>query len=189
MKLKIGISSCLLGAKCNFNGTDLLSPFIKSLESHPEIELIPFCPENSVFGSPRPNLRIIGGDGDDVLDGKAFVINENGLDVTELQIRGAQLFLEKLQSLNVKSAILMDGSPSCGSNVLLKEEGWPTGGFKRGMGVTAALLKRNGIDVFSSFDELKTSNFLSMVLENFEVKSGLRDLKDSPKFKGLLLGS
>jgi uncharacterized protein YbbK (DUF523 family) len=185
IKIKIGVSGCLLGAKCNFNGNDLLSKFVQELQSNDNMELIPFCPEDKVFGTPRPNLRIVGGDGFDVLDGKAFVIDENGKDVTALQINGANQFLNHLMSSKVKYAILMDGSPSCGSNVLLTEENWPAGGFKKGTGVAAALLKRNEIAVFSSFDELSISKFLSSIIENFSPKEGLKDLRDFAKFKHL----
>lgn len=185
MALKIGISSCLLGNKCNFDGNDLLSAFVKKLSENNQIEFVSFCPEDSVFGTPRPNLRIVGGDGNDVLDGKALVINQNNEDVTKIQIQGAHQFLQLLMAANVKHAILMDGSPSCGSNVLLKEESWPFGGFKRGSGVTAALLKRNGISVLSSFDELTISNFLKAQIREFQIEDGLKDLKDRPKFKHL----
>ncbi|MBC7419388.1 MAG: DUF523 domain-containing protein [Bdellovibrio sp.] len=184
-KIQIGVSSCLLGTKCNFNGTDLLSNFVKELQNNNHVTLVPFCPEDSVFGTPRPNLRIVGGDGFSVLDKTAVVINENGQDVTKEQIDGAHQFVSKLLASNIKYAILMDGSPSCGSNVLLKEEHWPAGGFKRGIGVTAALLKKSGITVFSSFDELTISNFLNSILKDFQSKVGLKDLKDFPKFKAL----
>ena len=66
--MKIGVSHCLIGANCNFNGKDLLSAFVKQLEDSEQIQLIPFCPEDSIFGTPRPNMRIVGGDGFDVLD-------------------------------------------------------------------------------------------------------------------------
>lgn len=182
-QIKIGVSGCLLGVKCNFNGTDLLSGFVKELHNNDQIELISFCPEDRVFGTPRPNLRIIGGDGFDVLDRKASVVNEHGQDVTALQIQGANQFLDRLVEAEIKYAILMEGSPSCGSNILLKEENWPTGGFKKGIGVTAALLRRNAIVVFSSFDELSISNFLNSVVENFPIKENLKNLKDFAKFK------
>ena len=184
-KVKIGVSACLLGTKCNFNGTDLLSPFIKELEAQGQIEFIAFCPEDSVFQTPRPNLRITNGDGFDVLDGRASVINELGQNVTSVQIEGAKQFLNYLKKEKIKYAILMDGSPSCGSNVLLKEENWPRGGFKRGVGVSTALLKRNEIIVLSSFDERLISHFLKSVVENFNPKQDLRDLRDLAKFKPL----
>ncbi len=184
-KVKIGVSACLLGSKCNFNGADLLSPFIKDLEAQNQVEFISFCPEDSVFQTPRPNLRIIDGDGFDVLEGKASVINDLGQNVTSKQIEGATQFLNYLNNAKVKHAILMDGSPSCGSNVLLKEESWPRGGFKRGVGVAAALLKKNGITVLSSFDECSISYFLKSINEKFKFKEDLKDLKDIPKFKAL----
>lgn len=185
MALKIGISSCLLGNKCNFDGNDLLSAFVKKLSENSQIEVVSFCPEDSVFGTPRPNLRIVGGNGDDVLDGKAKVINQIDEDVTQKQIEGAQLFLNHLKKLDVEYAILMDGSPSCGSNVLLNEEGWPRGGFKRGSGVAAALLRRNNIKVFSGFDERSISVFIKSLVSDIELDQELRDLKDFPKFKHL----
>ncbi len=187
MAIKIGISSCLLGNKCNFDGNDLLSAFVKKLSENSQIEVVPFCPEDSVFGTPRPNLRIVGGNGDDVLDGKAKVINQNDEDVTQKQIEGAHLFLNHLKNLGVEYTILMDGSPSCGSNVLLNEEVWPRGGFRRGLGVAAALLKRNNIKVFSSFDEQSISVFIKSLVSDIEFVQELRDLKDFPKFKHLFI--
>jgi uncharacterized protein YbbK (DUF523 family) len=185
LKTKIGVSACLLGKPVNFNGKDLLNNFVNALSQNVQIELVPFCPEDSVFGTPRPNLRIVGGDGFDVLDGNASVIDEKGRDVTIEQVAGARRFLNHLVEQEVKCAILMDGSPSCGSNVLLKEENWPTGGFKRGVGVTAALLRRNGIQVFSSFDLKSLSQFLQTTINGFEAQPDLIDLRENPKFKTL----
>jgi uncharacterized protein YbbK (DUF523 family) len=183
--MKIGVSACLLGRQCNFNGKDLLNHFVSTLSQNPEIEFVQFCPEDAVFGTPRPNLRIVGGDGFDVLDGKASVIDENNLDVTLHQVTGAHQFLNRLIEKEVKCAVLMDGSPSCGSNVLLKEENWPAGGFKRGVGVTAALLRRNGIQVFSSFDLKSLSQFLQTTINSFKAQNDLIDLSENPKFKTL----
>ena len=182
--MKLGVSHCLIGANCNFNGKDLLSAFVKQLEDFKQIQLIPFCPEDSIFGTPRPNMRIVGGDGFDVLDGRATVVDSSGKDVTENQIAGAEKFLALMKSQQVTAAILMDGSPSCGSNVLLKEENWPQGGFKRGYGVAAALLKKNGVTVLSSFDEKAIGEFLAEVTATAFSKD-LKNLSDSPKFKGL----
>jgi len=188
MSLKIGVSACLLGRTCNFNGKDLLSTFVQHLPQSVAVEFVPFCPEDSVFGTPRANLRIVGGDGFDVLDGRAKVFNEKNVDVTDRQIVGAQNLLAVLKNANVDCAILMDGSPSCGSNVILKEEAWPQGGFKRGAGVACVLLKRNGIQVFSSFDERAVVDFLNTKFPDTPIQGGFRDLKGSPKFKSLFEG-
>lgn len=73
MKTRIGVSACLLGRACNFNGKDLLSDFVRQLPEIAQVEFVSFCPEDSVLGTPRPNLRIVGGDGYDVLNGTAQV--------------------------------------------------------------------------------------------------------------------
>ena len=36
--MRVGVSGCLLGAKCNYDGNDLLSSFLKELEQIEEIE-------------------------------------------------------------------------------------------------------------------------------------------------------
>ena len=184
-KVKIGVSACLVGKKCNYNGEDIKSQFISGLQKKPSIEFVLYCPEEAIFGSPRPNLRIVGGDGEDVLIGAAKVINENEEDVTEQQIEGAQKFLKKLVAANVKYAILTEGSPSCGSSIILAETNWPSGGFKRGVGVAAALLKREGIKVLGSFNEKEIGEFLNDLVEDYNVPSGLVNLADFPKFEPL----
>lgn len=185
MKVKIGVSACLLGQKCNFNGQDLFNAFVDQISKSSEVEIIAFCPEDFIFGTPRANLRIVGGDGNDVLDGLAKVIDEHGNDVTQKQILGAKEFLERLQSQNVDLVFLMEGSPSCGVNVLLNENDWPRGGFKRGSGVAAALLKRNGIEVVGSFDEKSISEALQAKQISFHSNKSLMNLKDLPQFKML----
>ncbi len=185
MKMKVGVSACLLGRACNFNGKDLLSEFIRRLTELAPVEYVTFCPEDLEFGTPRPNLRIVGGDGYEVLDGKARVLNEMNEDVTERQVAGAVKFLDFLKSQEAHYAILMDGSPSCGSNILLKEENWPRGGFKKGVGVACALLRRNGITVFSSFDERSISEFIRSQFPATSISNAQPDLREMPKFKAL----
>ena len=56
------------------------------------------CPE--VLGglpTPRPSAEIIGGNGDDVLDGKAKVMTKDGEDVTEAFVSGAYKALEQIK--------------------------------------------------------------------------------------------
>lgn len=77
------------------------------------------------------------------------------------------------------------GSPSCASNVLLKEENWPRGGFKKGVGVACAVLRNNGLKVISSFDEKSICDFLKSIDEGFAIEGNHFDLRDNPKFKFL----
>jgi uncharacterized protein YbbK (DUF523 family) len=113
-----------------------------------EGKAIPVCPEQlGGLSTPRNPAEIVGGDGEDVLDGKARVMDRTGKDVTEAFIRGAYEALHLAKAVGAKEAILKEKSPSCGSCVIY--DGTFQGKKKAGMGVTAALFQRHGIRVYS----------------------------------------
>jgi uncharacterized protein YbbK (DUF523 family) len=140
------VSSCLAGLEVRYNGTHCLDKKIHQLIE--ENQAITVCPELlGGFTTPREPAEIVGGNGEDVLDGKAKVIEKSGGDVTELYIKGAYATLRKAQEVNATVVVLKEFSPSCGSLMIYNGE------FKGkkivGNGVTTALLKRNGIKVVS----------------------------------------
>jgi uncharacterized protein YbbK (DUF523 family) len=100
--------------------------------------------------TPRPSAEIQGGEGIDVLQGTANVVGIDGVNVSDYFCRGAQLALDKCIDENISLAILNESSPSCGSRSIY--DGNFNGEKKTGMGVTAALLKQNGIKVYSQHD-------------------------------------
>jgi len=106
------------------------------------------CPEILGGGGvPREPNEIVGGDGHDVLEGKARVITNSGKDCTEMFVLGAQKVLETAKMVEASVAILKERSPSCGSNIIYN--GKFAGNKITGRGVTAALLERAGIKVYS----------------------------------------
>jgi uncharacterized protein YbbK (DUF523 family) len=146
--IKIMVSSCLMGQKVRYNGSDLAicSQLLRDIQAR--VEIIPFCPEVSGgLATPRAPAEIIRGNGDEVLAGNSRVINSDDIDVTEDFIRGAELALQCCKQHDIRIALLTESSPSCGSNSIHNGE------FKGikipGKGVTAALLERHGIKVFS----------------------------------------
>ncbi|PKF50969.1 DUF523 domain-containing protein [Enterovibrio nigricans] len=155
------ISACLFGQKVRYNGSDLMLAQT-DLETLGEIaELIPFCPE--VAGgltTPRPPAEIFPANGEKVLDGSATIKTTDGNNVTRAFISGAQQALSLCQQHKIRYAILTESSPSCGSSLIYngKFEGEKT----EGQGVTTALLRQSGIQVFSQFtlealiEQLKT---------------------------------
>ncbi|MGM0791352.1 MAG: DUF523 domain-containing protein [Bacillota bacterium] len=139
------VSSCLAGLEVRYNGTHCLHEKIRQLID--QNKAVSICPE-LLGGFPvREPAEITGGDGGDVLDGTARVIEKSGRDVTELYINGAYAALKKAEELQVSTVVLKEFSPSCGSSVIYNGEF--TGGKVAGEGVTSALLKRNGIRVVS----------------------------------------
>ncbi|AIQ76065.1 MULTISPECIES: 2-thiouracil desulfurase family protein [Paenibacillus] len=140
------VSSCLAGMKVRYNGTDCLDEKIQKLLN--ENQAIAVCPELlGGFSTPREPAEIVGGDGEAVLAGTAKVVDRSGIDVTELYLKGAYITLEKAQEVSATMVVLKENSPSCGSTMIYNGE------FKgkkiAGNGVTAALLRKNGIEVTS----------------------------------------
>ena len=149
---KILISACLLGQPVRYDGRGKPLP-------HPAIErwrsegrLVTICPEMAGgMPVPRPPADIErGASGLDVLEGRARVLEETGGDVTAQFIAGAQKALAFAKANGCTHALLIDGSPSCGSVAIY--DGSFSGLKHPGNGVTAALLGKAGIAVFSPAD-------------------------------------
>ena len=146
---KVLISACLLGVKCRHNGRDSKSEEV--MQRVEGDELIPVCPEQlGGLSTPRPPAEIVGGDGADVLDGCASVITVEGEDKTGEFLGGAHQTLEIAKSQNATHAVLKSRSPSCGCGRIY--DGTFTGELGDGDGVTAALLRRHGIQVITEAD-------------------------------------
>ena len=139
-------SACLLGLKCRYDEKTKTNP--KLIELAKTETLIPVCPEQlGGQSTPRPNAEIKGGDGMNVLQGKAKVVESDGNDVTLNFICGAEEVLKIAKIFDIKEAILKQRSPSCGCGQIY--DGSFTGKIIKGDGVTTALLKKNGIKVIS----------------------------------------
>lgn len=140
------ISACLAGVACRYDGTDCEKSRLASLVEAGKAAFV--CPE--VLGglpTPREPAEIQGGNGDDVLAGKARVIAKSGKDVTAMFVEGAYKALELAQSMNASQIVLKENSPSCGSATIYS--GTFTGEKIAGTGVTAALLRKHGFTVLS----------------------------------------
>ena len=145
MKKKI-VSACFAGIPCRFDGKHRFIHEIQEMVQ--KGEAIPVCPEQlGGLPTPRNPAEIIGGDGVDVLDGKAKVVDCEGNDVTEHYLKGAYEALKIAKQMDAQEAILKEKSPSCGSCWIYNGEF--KGLKKRGEGVTTALLRRHGYKVRS----------------------------------------
>ena len=146
MDTAILVSACLAGMPCRYDGK--AQPNKEIIEKVKRGEAVVCCPETSGgLPTPRVPAEIIGGDGNSVLDGRAKVVTSEGRDVTNEYIKGAQDALKTAREKGIHKAILKAKSPSCGCGVIY--DGSFTGSKKAGDGVTAALLKRNGVQVES----------------------------------------
>ncbi|WP_312112519.1 DUF523 domain-containing protein [Brevibacillus reuszeri] len=140
------ISACLIGCECRYDQKSCLDAELEQLLR--EGKVIPVCPEQlGGLPTPRPPAEIIGGDGFDVLDGRARIVDQTGNDVTDEFLAGAQQALRLAKTVGATSAILKENSPSCGSSFVY--DGSFSGKKVTGVGLTAALFKRSGIEVRS----------------------------------------
>lgn len=160
---KVLMSACLLGQEVRYNGGSLplSSPVLERWLA--EDRIVPSCPElEGGMSIPRAPAEISEGEGFHVLEGSSSVSDNSGLNVTESFVRGAEAALALCRANHIKIAVLADGSPSCGSSLIYN--GRFEGVKKTGAGVTAALLRQEGIQVFTQYSlEDAAAALLSLV--------------------------
>lgn len=140
------VSACLAGCRCRYDQQPRTHAAVVTLLA--KGEAVPVCPEQlGGLPTPRTPCEIVGGSGEDVLDGRARVVDSEGCDRTAAFIAGAEETLRLAHLIGVTEAILKENSPSCGTHLIY--DGTFTGIRRAGQGVTAALLRRNGIRVDS----------------------------------------
>jgi uncharacterized protein YbbK (DUF523 family) len=145
---KILISACLLGQNVRYDGKNCLQEHAGLQALIKAGEVISICPEMAGgLPTPRPPAEIENGNnGLDVLNSNAKIITIHDEDVTAQFISGAQKTLALAKQYGIKVAILKARSPSCGSRQIY--DGTHSGRIIDGMGITAALLMQNHIQVF-----------------------------------------
>ena len=135
------VSACLLGVRCRYDGKS--RPCRHLIDKLRGMAVVPICPEQlGGLPTPRPGQCFHGGDGHEVLAGRARVINDLGEDVTEHFLRGAREAVRLARLCGAEVAYLKSRSPSCGFGQVDIE-----GMLRPGDGVTAAALLRQGIRV------------------------------------------
>lgn len=147
---KVLVSACLLGQPVRYDGRSSGHPDLLQVWQR-EGRVVPLCPE--VAGglpTPRPPAEIPGGQGGAVLDGEARVVTVQGEDVSAEFLAGARLALELVRRHGIRVAVLKSGSPSCGNRQVY--DGAFSGSKIDGEGVTSALLRREGVQVFSELE-------------------------------------
>jgi uncharacterized protein YbbK (DUF523 family) len=141
-------SACLLGAATAYDG-EPRGPW--DAARHGPVDpaerlVLPVCPEClGGLGVPRAPAEITGGDGEDVMAGKARVVTRDGRDVSEAFLKGARRAVELARATGAQRAVLKDGSPSCGPTRI--HDGTFTGRSVPGRGVAAAALRLLGVEV------------------------------------------
>ena len=175
--LRVLVSSCLTGILCGYDGTaNGEYPSVIKLLNYDTIKLIKFCPEEFSFGSPREMCDIHGGTGIDVLEGKAKVLSDSGVDWTEGLIKASEKMLEIAKKEDIDLAVMMDVSAACGSQVIYNGNRFAENKvYQIGAGVSAAQLMRAGFKVISQRDYGSLEILYSKIDEKHKINPDLKD--------------
>jgi uncharacterized protein YbbK (DUF523 family) len=105
MKKRVVVSACLLGHTCRYDGkTKKTTEVIDALS---EYEILPFCPEAPLFGTPRERISVVDVEGE-----HRIITDETNRDVTQLLHDEIMHFIE--QNPQFEKIVLKSKSPSCG---------------------------------------------------------------------------
>ena len=136
------VSRCLFGVPCRYDGASCPYPGIDALSKR--FTVVTVCPEcDGGLPVPRPAGERRGD----------RVVTKDGADLTAYYVRGAEATLKVAQASGATIALLKSRSPSCGVGRI--HDGTFSGGMTDGDGVTAQLLKENGIKVYTENDLAK----------------------------------
>lgn len=109
-KIKIGLSSCLLGEKVRYDGQGAEDKFV-SVDLARYFEYIKVCPEMAIgMGTPRETIRLVDE------NGQVKVKNREGSnDYTDKMVSFSAIKVKQLAEENLSGYIFKKSSPSCGA--------------------------------------------------------------------------
>lgn len=144
--MKVVVSACLLGENCKYSGGNNRSErLLSELAKHPDIEVIPVCPEVAGgLSTPRPPAEIVDGE----------VINNQGVSVDAEYRAGVAAEIARLapaiEAGDLAAAVLQSRSPSCGVHQVY--DGTFTGRLVNGRGLFAEALANAGVRLIDVSD-------------------------------------
>lgn len=107
-KIRVGISSCLLGEEVRFDGGHKRDSYVTGTLAE-YFEFVPVCPEVAIgLGTPRPPIRLVRS-GDDV---RVVGVKDPSVDVTDALRDYARTMAGELT--DISGYLFKRGSPSCG---------------------------------------------------------------------------
>ena len=142
-RLRIGISSCLLGDEVRFDGGHKRDLFLTQTLA-PYVEWVRVCPEVEVgMGVPREPLRLVNRDGD-----IRMITTRTGVDHSDAMRAYAARRTTALAAMDLRGYVLKRDSPSCG--------------MERVKVYSGAAAARTGVGLYA---EVLTARFPSLPIE------------------------
>lgn len=109
-KIRLGISSCLLGEQVRYDGGHKLDRYLRDVLGA-YVEYVPVCPEVEVgLPVPRDTLRLV----EDAQQRVRLVFSRSGEDLTEKMESWAQQRIKQLETEQLDGFVFKSKSPSSG---------------------------------------------------------------------------
>lgn len=183
--MKIGVSSCLIGNKVRYDGQASNDSFI-SKELSQYFELIPYCPETILWGSPREAIRLVEEKEGEI---KVVTSTKNPVEVTK-QLRDiSKVVAQEAYEDELCGFVLKSKSPTCGLDKVKVYKPLNAPSEKKGVGLFASELKK--IYPYLPIEEegrlndpWLRENFLMQVFAYGDLK---QFLKSNPSFNDLVV--
>ncbi|MFQ5993555.1 MAG: YbgA family protein [Acidiferrobacterales bacterium] len=107
-KIRVGVSSCLVGNRVRYDGNHKRDRFVVDVLGQ-AFDLVPVCPEVAIgLGTPRPPIRLLSLAADTRVRG----IDDDSLDVTDALAAYARRIARELK--DISGYVFKCNSPSCG---------------------------------------------------------------------------
>ena len=180
--MKLGVSACLIGSLCRYDGTSSKDKFIvNTLNEYFEFET--YCPEAEVFGTPRPTIRLVD------IDGQTRVLTtKDKEDLTDVLDESCEKNSNRIKNDELCGFILKASSPTCGMERVKLYQDTNAPSEKKEVGRFAALIKEKypylPIEEEGRLkDAWLRENFLMQV---FSYKDLHEFIEQNPSFKQLV---
>ena len=132
-KIKLGISTCLLGERVRYDGGHKWEPFLTDTLGQ-YVEYVPVCPEVECgYGIPRESFRLLGES-----QSPRLVTVRTNQDHTERMLQWAKRKIMELKAETLCGFIFKSGSPSSGMERIkvYSQNGIPS---RKGVGIFARI--------------------------------------------------
>ena len=135
MRVRLGVSACLLGEPVRFDGGHQRDPFLTDRFGR-FVEWVPVCPEQEAgFGTPREAMRLVGCAND-----LRLVTVRTKRDVTDQLRHAVGRPVDALAGQALDGFVLKKDSPSCGLTRVKVYDALGGPGQRQGRGLFAAAL-------------------------------------------------
>jgi uncharacterized protein YbgA (DUF1722 family)/uncharacterized protein YbbK (DUF523 family) len=135
--MKLGVSACLLGTACRYDGVGASDKFVVSILQK-YFDTVAYCPETIIWGSPREAIRQVLSEEGEL---KIMTSTKNPKEVTSELENISKECANKIQNDDLCGFILKSSSPTCGLERVKVYKPFNAPSVKNGIGVFAKQIK------------------------------------------------